>query len=359
MYRKTFIEYNLDNIYHNLDAYIKLTNKKIMPIIKASGYGAIDYYLANKLEKKGVDFFGVSSLEEALRLRNHNISSNILVLGYANDLEVVKKYDLSIIIPSKDFVDEYKEELKDVRVHIKVNTGLNRLGIFKEESKDVLNDLLKYGAKVEGIMTHLAKNEDEEYTNSVYEDFKEVVNSLDYKFKYIHITASDASLYLKDEISNYVRIGLGLFGYTNIPNNIGLLPSVRLMAEVIYSKQIKKGEGVSYSHHYIFDGEGYINTVAIGYADGISKNLENKRVYIKDEEGQIIGTICMDLLMVKTKNKHKVGDLVEIFGDHITLYDRRNDLNTNLCQILTSINSRVTRVFVEDNKIVDELYIFK
>ena len=359
MYRKTFVEYNLDNIYHNLDVYTKLTNKKIMPVIKASGYGAVDYYLAGKLEKRGVDFFGVSSLEEALRLRHHNINSNILVLGYARDLEVAKKYDLSIIIPSKDFVDEYKDELKDVRVHIKVNTGLNRLGIFKEEAKVVLNDLLKYGAKVEGIMTHLAKNEDEEYTNSAYVDFKEVVYDLDYKFKYIHVTASDASLYLKDDLSNYVRIGLGLFGYTNIPNNIGLIPSIRLMAEVIYSKQIKKGEGVSYSHHYISNGDEYINTVAIGYADGISKDLENKRVFVEDEEGQIVGNVCMDLLMVKTKNKHKVGDLVEIIGNRINLYDRRNDLNTNLCQILTSINSRVTRVYIEDNKIVDELYILK
>lgn len=357
MYRKTFIEYNLDNIYHNLDAYIKLTNKKMMLILKANGYGAIDYYLAGKLEKKGVDFFGVSSLEEALRLRNHNIKSNILVLGYASDLEVVKKNDLSIIIPSSDFVDEYKEDLKDVRVHIKVNTGLNRLGLFKEETKEVLNDLLKYGAKVEGIMSHLAKNEDEEYTNEAYKDFKEIVESLDYKFKYVHVTASDSSIYLKDEISNYVRVGLGLFGYTNIPNNIGLIPAVKLMAEVIYSRQVKKGEGVSYSHHYISDGKGYINTVAIGYADGISKKHENQRVYVGSEEGKVVGTVCMDLMMVKTENKHKAGELVEIFGDRITLYDRRNDLDTNICNILTSINSRVTRVYIEDNKVIDEIYM--
>lgn len=357
MYRKTFVEYNLDNFYHNLKVYEKITDKKIMAIIKANGYGAIDYYIANKLEKKGVDFFGVSSLEEAVRLRKHHIQSNILVMGYVNDLNVVKDNDLAIIIPSKDFVDAYKEELKGIRVHIKVNTGLNRLGVFEDETKIVLADLLKYGAIPEGIMTHLAKSEDKEYTINEYNEFKEVVTSLNYDFKYIHAEASDAAIYLKDDISNYVRIGLGLFGYTNIDNDIGLLPAIKLKAEVIYSKKVNKGEGVSYSHHYISDGEGYINTVAIGYADGISKDLENKRVFLQDEEGHVVGKVCMDLLMVKTKNKHKAGDLVEIFGDHIDLYERRNELNTCICQIICSLAERVTRLYIEDNKVVDEISI--
>lgn len=357
MYRNTFVEYNLDDIYYNLKWFEDFTNKKMMAIIKANAYGAIDYYLAHKLENKGVDFFAVSNLEEAIRLRKHGINSKILIMGYVKNLDVVKEYDLAIIIPTFEYVERFKNELKDVKVHIKVNTGLNRLGIFEEETEDVLNALLYVGAKVEGIMTHFACNENEEYTKMQYERFKSIVESIDYKFKYIHAEATDSALYLKDNISNYARIGLGFFGYANIKHNAPLKSAVSLKAEVIYSRKVKEGEGVSYSHHYYSDGESYINTVAIGYADGLSKRYEGLKVLVGDEEGMIVGTVCMDLMMVKTKSKHEVGELVEIFGDNISLESRRDELNTGICRLMTDISDRPTKVFIENGKVVDEIIV--
>lgn len=355
MFRKTFVEVSMDNIFHNLEVLNKHTNKKMLAVVKANAYGLIDYFIAQKLEEKGVDLFAVSSVEEALRLRNNGIKSDILIMGYVHDLAIIKKNNLSIIIPSSEYVDTYQDQLENIKVHIKVNTGLNRLGIFPNEAKSVLVKLQSSKAIIEGLFTHYACGEDVDYTYRQYYLFKEVYDSLNYKFKYVHTTATDAALYLNDEISNYERIGLGLYGYANIDHDLDLKPALSFKAEVIYSKKVEEGDGVSYSHHYISDGKGYINTVAIGYADGISKNLENKEIYINDEKGQVVGTVCMDLMMVKTPNKHEVGDLVEIFGSHTPLSKRREELGINYCKLLTDISDRVTRVFVENGKIIKEI----
>ena len=357
MDRNTFLEIDIDKLYHNYDEFIKRTNKKMMVVIKANAYGLVDYEIARLCEEKGTDFFAVSSLDEALRLRKHGINTKILVMGYVHDLKAVKENNLSIIIPDYDYLNKYKAELKGVNVQMKINTGLNRLGIFPDEAKDVLNDLLNAGANVEGIMTHYACMADVDYTYSQYYLFKETVEKLNYDFKYISSAATDAALYLEDEVSNYTRIGLGLFGFANIQHDWDLKSVISLKAEVIACKKVKEGDGVSYGHHYISDGDGYILTAAIGYADGIDRALENKKVYIGDEEGTIVGTVCMDLIMIKTKNPHKAGELVEIIGDHKTVEDMKDELNTCCCKVLTGIAERVTRVYTKDNKVVKEIIL--
>lgn len=351
MDRKTYLEINVDNIYHNYDLFVSKTGKKLIPVVKANAYETIDYKIASYLQEKGADFFAVSSLDEAIRLRKHNINSDILIMGYVHDLAAIKEYDLSIIIPTKEYAYEHKDELKGIKTHIKINTGLNRLGIIPSETKEVLELLLNNDAVVEGVMTHYACADDVDYTYQQYYLFKDTVESLNYNFKYIHTAATDAALYLEDEISNYTRIGLGLFGYTNIESDWDLKPALSLKAEIIACKKVNEGEGVSYGHHYISDGSGYILTAAIGYADGIDRRLEDKVVYVNDEKCKVVGTVCMDLIMIKSNNPHKIGEEVEIFGDHISVKERIKDFNTCCCRLITDISVRVTRIFKKDNKI--------
>lgn len=355
MFRKTFLEIDLDNLLENTKYLIEKTNKKVMAIVKADGYGLVDYYIASFLENEGIDFFGVSNLDEAIRLRKHGIKSKILVMGLIEEFDLLREYDISVITPSFNYVKEHQDKLKDIRVHIKVNTGLNRLGILKEETKDALDLLIEAKAKIEGIMTHYACNADREYTKKQYKDFKEIVNSLNYKFGYIHTAASDAIVYLEDDISNYTRLGLALFGYTNIENNFAIKPILSLYSEVVDCKKVNKGEGVSYGHKYISDGEGYISTVAIGYADGVNRNLSGKKVHIGDIEGTIVGTICMDLLMIKTDVPLNIHDKVELIGKHHSVYDRAKEVDSCCCQVITSISDRVTRLYIKDHKVVDEI----
>lgn len=353
MQRNTFLEIDLDKLDYNVNLFISHTNKKMIAVVKANAYGGVDYKIAKHLESKGIDFFAVSSIEEAMKLRRHGVTSNILIMGYSHDLDIVRNNNLSVIIPNSDFVETNKEKLKDVKVHIKINTGLNRLGIFPEEAQTILKDLLKYGAKVEGLMTHMAIGEDREYTKHQYEVFRKVYDELNYPFKYVHSSATDAAIYLNDEISTHTRIGLGLYGYANIETDFPLKPALTLKGEIIYCKQLKKGEGVSYGHKWHCDGTGYVLTVAIGYADGLERNLTGKKVWVEDEEGEIVGTICMDLLMVHTEHPHPIGSHVSIIDEHHTVKKRARELDSCCCKIICDIQDRVERVYIENGVVND------
>ena len=355
MFRQTQLKINVDNYIKNAKAFGEHTKKKVMAIVKADAYGLCDYQMAGYLERSGIDFFGVSSIEEALRLRKHNIKADILVLSYAHDIEICKKNNISVIVPNKFFIAEYKDKLKDLRVHIKMNTGLNRLGILPSELNDTIKELINYGAKVEGVMTHYAKPEEEEYTNYQYKIFEEAVKNSNYNFKYIHTCASDAAIFLKDEISNYMRLGIGLLGAVPLDAPFELHNVVTLTAEVIDCKKLNKGDGVSYDHTHVSDGTGYYLTCTIGYADGLDFNYSGKEVYINGQIGTIVGKICMDLMMVRVENPCKVGDQVEIIGEHMSIDRRAKELHFAQQKVTTDISDRVTRQYYVNGKLEKEI----
>lgn len=354
MLRNTKLQINVDNYINNSKAFIAHTNKKMMGIIKANAYGLNDAVMGKFLEESGVDFFGVATLDEALNLRKGGIKSEILVLSYVHDLDICLKNNFSIIVPNVHFVEENKDKLKGIKVHIKVNTGLNRLGLFPKEVKETLDALLNAGAIVEGIMTHFACTDNKEYTQKQYDLFKETVKACNYDFKFIHTSATDAAIYLNDDICNYIRIGLGLLGTANIDFDLPLKNVVTLSAEVIDCKQLEKGEGVSYHHNYVADGNGYYLTCTIGYADGMDLRYSGKEVYVDGEIGTIVGNVCMDLMVVKTNKPHSIGSQVEIIGEHMPIQKRVKDLSINACKVVTDISDRITRVYIKDGKVVLE-----
>lgn len=355
MYRKTTLKINVNDYINNAKVFSSHTGKKVMAVIKADAYGLVDYVMGQYLENSGIDFFGVSSIEEALRLRNHGIKSDILVLSYVHDLEACKKNNLSIIVPNKLFIEEHKNNLEGLKVHIKINTGLNRLGILPSELQDVVNDLMNYKADIAGVMTHFSCSDDKEITEKDFIKFKEVVEKCDYKFKYVHTSATDAAIYLKDDISNYVRIGLGLLGSYDLEDKFPIKEVTTLTAEIIDCKQIQKGEGVSYHHSYIADGEGYYLTCAIGYADGLDLRYSGKEVYVQGEIGTIVGSVCMDLIIVKVSKPYKIGSEVEIIGEHMPVSRRVKEIGNIAQKIITDISDRVPRTYYVDGKLDKEV----
>ena len=354
MYRNSYVEINLDRLKFNAIKFRDNSEKEIIGVVKANGYGTVDYMEARALEECGIRFFAVSSLDEALRLRKNGIQSQILILGYVpeNSMDLIKKNDLSIVTVSKDFVQ--KANLEDVKVHLKLNTGMNRIGVNVSEAKVVLDLLKEKKANVEGVMSHFSSADtDAEYSRNQYALFRECVLSLNYSFRYIHMSATDAAIIIDDDICNARRIGIGLLGYC--AHEFGLKPCVSLYSEVVMCKQLSAGDTVSYGRHYTSDGKGYILTIPLGYADGFYRSNTGKDVYVENEYGKIVGSICMDQLMILTKYSHSSGTKVELFGEHVDIAKRAEELNTITYELLTSMSDRIRRIYVSEGKIVNRI----
>lgn len=347
MYRNSYIEVNLSAITRNAEYFMRKTGKHLIGVIKANGYGTVDYMEVTALKDAGINYFAVSSLDEALNLRKYNIDNDILILGYvpSGAIDIIKENNLSIVTLSMEQLE--KTDLKDVRVHLKLDTGMNRIGIKPDHARQALDLLIQKGAIVEGVMSHFSSaDSDKEYSLKQYQLFKDCFESLDYDFKYVHMSATDASILLDCDICNYCRIGLGLLGYSAFETE--LEHAISLYSEVTMCKQLEKGETVSYGRHYTSDGNGYILTIPLGYADGFYRSNTNKEVYVNDEYGKIVGSICMDQLMILTKHPHLPGTKVELFGKNIDISKRAEELGTITYELITSLSERLTRIYTKD-----------
>lgn len=358
MSRNTILTINIDNLLFNLDYLKRINHKNIIPVIKADAYGTCDFYVAKLLASKGIKLVAVSSIDEAIHLRRHGIDIDILILGYVSieDLSLVKQYDLSIITVNEDYIFGLNDELRTIKFHIKIDTGMHRLGIQGENISEILNHLIDHGAIVEGIMTHFAKSDekDEEYTKLQFERFNEAIKKADYSFKYIHCDNTDASLNFKDDVTNYMRIGLGMWGYSSFESK--LKPCLELTSEIVECKSLNKGEALGYGLKYESDGSGYISILPIGYADGLLRNNSMRSVCIEGEKATIVGNICMDQCFIKTSKPYELHTKVEIFGSHIPLEMMAQELNVIPYEIITNISDRVKRVFVDsDDNILFEI----
>ena len=354
MKENSYIAIDLDAVHKNLDILKGTSQKNIMAIIKANGYGMVDHIIASSLWSYGVRSFGVSSILEAVSLRRHGIAGDILVLGYVDhsDLKTAKENDIAIATISKDYVTDIdKDILSGLKVHLAIDTGMHRIGLLSDEVEEVLVYLLKNEALVEGIFTHYAKSDDDmAFTKLQYERFKEIYQRLDYVFKYVHTANTDAALNFKDEISNFARCGIGLLGYCS--DESMLAPSVSLHTTVTNCRLVKSGEGIGYGQTYHLQNDTYIMTLAIGYADGILRKNKGRSVFIDGEYLPIVGNICMDQMMIAGTHPLKPGSDVEIFGENISLYDMAKDLDTIPYEILTMLSDRLERRYIKDGKVI-------
>ena len=349
MYRNSYVEVDLDRLKENAGWFMARKPKKLIGVVKANGYGIVDYIEAKTLKEAGVSFFAVSSLDEALNLRKHGIKDSILILGQVPEdaMDIIRQEDLSIVTLSIPFVENC--DLKDVKVHLKLNTGMNRLGVRTDEAKKCLELLKEKGAVIEGVMSHFSSaDSDIEYSRNQYQLFKDCVESLAYDFPYIHMAATDGAIAVDDDICNAERIGLGLLGLSSYETE--LKPCIRLCSEVSMLKKLNQGDTVSYGRHYTSNGEGYLLTVPIGYSDGFYRSNTGKKVWCEDEYGTIVGSICMDQMMILCEHPHPVGSVVELFGDRVSIEERANDLGTISYELYTSLSDRLTRRYLKNGR---------
>lgn len=358
--RPTIMEINKKNFIDNINKIKKyVPNKELIPIIKANGYGTHinkDLSLINPF-----NIVGVAIIDEAIELRRLNYKKDIFVLNQPSidDLPDIIKYNITIGISELTFIKELIKVNKRVKVHLEIETGMNRTGINPKDLDNVLKLIEKNkNIIIEGIYTHLSSaDNDPTYTKKQLEIFETVVNDLKPRIKtlkYIHSSASNGLLNYTDKVSNTVRPGLIIYGYETFKDSskiIKVKPISTLKTKITFLKEVEKDTSISYGRKYISRDRIKVATIPIGYADGLRRELSNiGYVVIKKQKAPIIGSICMDSCMIDVTNikNVKVGDEVYIWDNKIrTIDDIAEECHTINYEILCGISDRVQRVFID------------
>lgn len=371
---RAWVEINLDNIVNNLNEIKRHLGKDVMinAVIKADGYGHGAVMTAKVLGENGVDMLSVATLDEALQLREQKVSAPILVLGYTDvgRLREILMNDITISVFDLEQAERLSEEAtakgKKINVHIKIDTGMNRIGFHFTDTDAILKAYGLGGLDIKGTFTHFstADEEDTSYTELQYTRFTEILGLLEEKgFEpgICHANNSGGTLLHKQKKMDMVRTGLILYGlypsgHSETATSLRLKPAMAFKAKIIKVKTIDGGMPVSYGNKYITKGRTRIATIACGYADGYSRTLSgHASVLINDKKVPIIGNICMDMCMADItalEEPVNAGDEAVLFDGEITAGDVAELNGTINYEIVCRIGMRIPRVYLSDGKVI-------
>jgi alanine racemase len=366
MNRPTWVEVDLEAIKNNfLRIQEKVSSKSVICVVKADAYGLGASKIASTLEEVGASAFAVASMEEALSLRDSQIKKPILVLGYVDtrNLHLASLNEIRITLFDKDFlkrINDYKNETP-LKIHVKIDTGMHRLGISLTELPSVFEELNKIkNVIVEGIYTHFASaDSDPEYTRFQINQFNEAIKYLKDRNmlpKIVHAANSAALLNFEEAHYSAVRPGILLYGISPNPQTLQLGTDFRealaIKTRIVKVTQYGKGERISYGGTYKTEKESLIATIPIGYADCVPRNLSNRGyVLVKGLKAPIVGNITMDMMMIDVTGFPYIhpGNEVVIVGsqgqNRITLEEFASLSKTIPYEILTRLNKRIKRIY--------------
>lgn len=353
MYRNTYVQIDLKNIKENVQKIIKRYSnyKYYFGVVKADCYGHDDVKTVKAIIDGGCNYLCVATLEEALEIRKKIEDIPILCLGVIlkDYIDICKTKNITVTIPSLEYVKELKDEnIENLKVHIKINTGMNRLGIKEsEELKEVYKILEKKKANIEGVYTHIYEANNKQKYDIQIEKFEELLENIPKeRIPIIHTSASEAmSNYNKIDDVNGCRLGIIMYGFTE-NKELNLKSTFSLKSQVIQINNLKPGETVGYNGKYIAKENEKIAVVSIGYADGILRKNTGRTVFINEKEYKIVGNICMDMLFVKIDDTVKLYDTVEILKDIEHIESVAKYLDTIPYEIMCSIGKRVPRKYI-------------
>lgn len=372
-YMPTWAEINLDNILHNYNTLKALTpdGTKACAIIKANGYGHGSVEIAKHLEKHGCDYFGVATANEALELRKSGVKAPLMCLAYVESTLYREFIEKDIDLPlfsyevAKNISEEAQKLNKYAKIHIKLDTGMSRVGFaIEDETIEEIEKISKLPNLVlQGIYTHfaLADTTDRTETDNQYEKYMSVVERLEEKgiyFKINHVCNSAATMQYPDYHLDMVRLGIALYGHypsEDVDKSIAQLkPAMTLKTRVSHVKLLEVGRGISYGHTYhVKDKPEHIATMPIGYADGFTRMLSGKAdVFINDKRYDVVGRICMDQSMVRVDETVKLGDEITIFSGNGEMAIERlaAQLGTINYELLCMVQRRIPRVYIVEGE---------
>lgn len=382
MYRKTYAVIDLDVLKNNIKNI-----KKEYPdyeyyfgVVKGNAYGHGEY-IVNSLIESGINYLAVSSLEEALSVRNYNKEIPILVLEPISIEYLDKCIENNITITLSDY-DYYKElidskYLSKLKIHVKIDSGMNRIGL---DNKDNITEIFNNNSLfIEGIYTHFATSGylDKNWDNQL-ERFIYLTSNIDLsKIKIVHLGRSNTlTSHEKISFTNGIRLGIVMYGFNNkisvgngikgtlrkykndlirkinnisktTDTNLKVNTAFSLYSEVMQVRFCKKGSYIGYGTNYKLDSDSYIAVLPIGYFDGVNNF---KHVVINNKTYDIIGDICMDMLMVKVDKSVKKKDVACLFGSELPVRKVCNETGISSYRLLTGISNRVPRIYIENGK---------
>jgi alanine racemase len=378
-YRPTRAEISFDALRHNIQQFRQQLGPDIalMAVVKSNGYGHGAVAIARESVACGIDALGVAFLDEALELRRADITAPILVMGYTspNGFEIARAHDITLTVYSEESLQAIRAMNPDgeraLKVHVKVDTGMGRLGLHVEA--DAIAYVQKLmdtpGVVVEGLFTHFASADETDKASAMaqYAKFKTIVAHFEEQgitFPIIHAGNSATGIDLPAYTFNMLRLGISLYGL--YPSDevdhhaLDLQPILRLVTGVSMVKTLPAGSGVSYGSIYVTKADETIATLPIGYADGFTRLLTNKAdVLVQGKRVPVVGRICMDQCMVRIADGQgpvEVGEEAVLIGEQgderITADELAQKLGTINYEIVCMLSNRVPRVYMRNGQVV-------
>lgn len=383
MYRSTHVKINLDNIKNNITEIIKKYDNYdyYFGVVKGNCYGH-GIQIIEALIKNGINYLAVSSLDEALEIREINKNIPILCLQPIDTeyLDICSKNNITITVHSSTYVKNIKNIDNPITVHIKIDSGMSRLGFNnKNELKKAISLLQKNNnINIEGIYTHMSTTGiNDIYRKKQLNNFEDITSLIDLNiFKIIHIDRSITLLCQpKIPYCNGVRLGIVMYGFGqkriernfmqkikyeiktrlyDIPktnyDELNLLPAFSLYSKVIQVKKINQGSLVGYGMSYRAPEDMIVATIETGYYDGLNLNYNNNYVFVNNKRYKIIGTINMGMITIKADETIQEGDMVEILGEHISIKEAARNSHTTVYQLLSCIPKFIPRIYVKNKE---------
>ena len=368
---RAWIELDMDNLRKNIAALKELTPQgcELMPAVKANAYGHGAVLISKELNRLGIKSFCVASVSEGIELRRNGIKGEILILGYTHpeQFSMLRKYRLTQAVIDCSYAQLLNSCGKKLKVHLKVDTGMHRLGERAEHLDEMCRIFSYKNLVVVGAFTHLCSDEtrtepDIAYTTAQATAFNQVVSDLKqrgYSCGKVHLLASYGLINYPELAGDYARIGIALYGVLSNRTDlqdcpIKLYPVLSVKARVALTKDLYMGEAAGYGLQYVADSQRKIAVLSIGYADGISRALScgHGKVLINGNEAPIIGRICMDQMMIDITDipNVKSGDVAVLIGKseqrEITAYDLAEASTTITNELLSRLGSRLNRIAI-------------
>lgn len=342
--KEKLIELNSNNLLFNLDFYKKRTNKQIIAIIKDNAYGHGFEQITSILNNTDIKMYAVANIDEALEVSNH-ATKDILILDKVNEFDKVTDQMIVTVISKNHLLDLSKAK-KDFRIHLKINTGMNRKGILPEELDSCMQIInTSSNLKLEGIYTHYASNKKSNLSKQ-FECFKNVVKKIKNRKLLIHASSSVSSLLLKENITNACRIGIGLYGLNHRYEIMKeVKPVLSLYSYVDKCTLINKKTKVGYDYMFKTPKNGFLILSPLGYGLGYLIRQKYQAFYNGEYLKQMC-RVCMDCCIYFSNIPIKEGEKIELLGEHVQVDNIARNNKCSPYEVVTLLNKNIKRIVI-------------